>query len=260
MRREMIFGMIFLGVLLAACSGVQPEPEKQEVGMPNPVSVFCEENGGVLEIREDASGGQYGVCIFPDNNECEEWAYFRGECSPGGTMEESIEVTTEPASEQPTEPTVEIAADGCKVFRNETFKFEFHYPADAVITAEKADPSSLTIVGPLVDDNNWPMIYFSHPSGRMDFRPPEGADLEQWLSDNNLWSEGAPDKRMPDVQIAGLTAIHLRYDSGSGQSYNNDKYYFIEDGQLYQVVILHTGYKEDWELYNHFLESIRFID
>lgn len=260
MRREMYLNMAIMGMLfLAACGSVQPEPEQQEVGMPNPASVYCEENGGTLEIREDATGGQYGVCIFPDGSECEEWAYFRGECSPGGAAAEPAETTSEPEAQQPVEPMIEIAADGWMIFRDEVFGFEFHYPADAVVTAEKADPSSLTIVGPLVDDNNWPMIYFSFPD-RAEFRPPEGTNLAQWLKDNNLYAEGAPDQRLADVQIAGVTAIHLRYESGSGQSYNNDKYYFIKGGQLYQVVILHTGYKEDWELYNHFLESIRFAE
>lgn len=221
--------------------------------MANPASVYCEENGGTLDIREDEAGGQVGVCVFPDGSECEEWTYFRGECAPGAVIEPVAEPTTEPMEG----PVIEIAEDGWKVFRDETFGFQFHYPADAVITGEAADPLSLTIVGPLVEDNNWPMIYFSYPA-RAEFRPMEDVDLEQWLSDNNLYAEGAPDKRLPDVQIAGVTAIHLRYDSGSGQSYNNDKYYFIKNGQLYQVVILHTGYKEDWELYNHFLESIQF--
>ena len=259
MKRKMIFGLILAAVLLAACTSVLPETEQQEVGMPNPASVFCEENGGTLEIREDASGGQYGVCIFPDGSECEEWAYFRGECSSAGTVAEPVEATNEPAMEQPVEPTIEIAADGCKVYRNEELGYEFHYPADATVTRNDDATSSLSVVGPLLGDNNWPMIYFSFPD-RPEFKPLEGADLTKWLSDNNLYAEGAPDKRMPDVQIAGVTAIHLRYDSGSGQSYNNDKYYFIKDGQLYQVVILHTSGKEDWELYNHFLESIRFTD
>jgi putative hemolysin len=51
--------------------------------LPNPASVFCEENGGTLEIREDETGGQFGVCVFDDGSECEEWKYFRGECEPG---------------------------------------------------------------------------------------------------------------------------------------------------------------------------------
>ncbi len=52
------------------------------VGLPNPASVFCEEQGYKLEMRTDASGTA-GYCIFPDGSECEEWAFFRGECAPG---------------------------------------------------------------------------------------------------------------------------------------------------------------------------------
>ena len=50
-------------------------------GLPNPASRFCIEHGYKLEIR-DSPQGQYGVCIFPDGSECEEWAYYRGECGP----------------------------------------------------------------------------------------------------------------------------------------------------------------------------------
>lgn len=46
----------------------------------NPASVYCKKLGYTLEIRTDAEGGQYGVCIFNDGNECEEWKFFRGEC------------------------------------------------------------------------------------------------------------------------------------------------------------------------------------
>jgi inhibitor of cysteine peptidase len=52
--------------------------------MANPASVYCEEMGGRLEMREDPNGTS-GFCIFPDGTECEEWAYFRGECQPGET-------------------------------------------------------------------------------------------------------------------------------------------------------------------------------
>jgi hypothetical protein len=56
--------------------------------MANPASVYCEEQGGTLEMRQDAEGGIYGVCIFPDGSECEEWAYFRGECQPGSQSDD----------------------------------------------------------------------------------------------------------------------------------------------------------------------------
>lgn len=53
------------------------------IGMPNPASVYCDEQGGKLDIRKDAQGGEYGVCVFADGSECDEWAFFRGECKPG---------------------------------------------------------------------------------------------------------------------------------------------------------------------------------
>lgn len=51
--------------------------------MANPASVNCEQKGGKLEIRT-AKNGQYGVCIFEDNRQCEEWALMRGNCPVGG--------------------------------------------------------------------------------------------------------------------------------------------------------------------------------
>lgn len=53
-----------------------------ETGLPNPASVYCEEQGYRVEIRTDGEGNQYGVCVFPDGSECDEWAFFRGECGP----------------------------------------------------------------------------------------------------------------------------------------------------------------------------------
>ena len=72
-------------------TGIQPtftqpaptQPAQDQLALPNPASVFCEEQGGKLEIRTDADGNQSGVCLFQDGSECDEWAYFRGECQPG---------------------------------------------------------------------------------------------------------------------------------------------------------------------------------
>jgi hypothetical protein len=61
--------------------------------MPNPASVYCEARGYRLGTRTDANGGQYGVCVFPDLTECEEWAYFRGECQMGIDLTGRIEYT-----------------------------------------------------------------------------------------------------------------------------------------------------------------------
>lgn len=50
----------------------------------NPASVYCVNHGGKLDIKT-TSAGQTGMCTFPNGSQCEEWSYFRGECSPTGT-------------------------------------------------------------------------------------------------------------------------------------------------------------------------------
>lgn len=54
--------------------------------LANPASVNCIEKGNTLEIRKDASGGEVGYCIFKTGGECEEWAFFRGECDASRTV------------------------------------------------------------------------------------------------------------------------------------------------------------------------------
>jgi putative hemolysin len=50
----------------------------------NPASTNCIEQGGSLTFETDGSGGQFGVCTFTDNLQCEEWALLHGECRAGG--------------------------------------------------------------------------------------------------------------------------------------------------------------------------------
>jgi len=52
--------------------------------VPNPSAVFCTEMGYEYQIRKDAQGNQYGVCLFPDGTECAAWEYFR-KCYYGET-------------------------------------------------------------------------------------------------------------------------------------------------------------------------------
>jgi putative hemolysin len=90
--------------VLAACTPtvtpvVGPVETKAAAGLPNPASVYCQEQGYTLEIRSDTAGGQFGICIFPDGSECDEWAFFRGECAPA----ESAPTTT-------PQPNAEVTA------------------------------------------------------------------------------------------------------------------------------------------------------
>ncbi len=52
------------------------------VGIGNPASENCVAKGGKIKIIETPSG-QSGICVFPDGSECEEWAFYRGQCAKG---------------------------------------------------------------------------------------------------------------------------------------------------------------------------------
>jgi dipeptidase D len=84
MKHTVIIALVLAALLVAAC-GAEPAPTatptEPALDMPNPASAFCAEQGYELEIRDEA-GGQAGYCLFPDGSECEEWAFYRGECAP----------------------------------------------------------------------------------------------------------------------------------------------------------------------------------
>lgn len=52
------------------------EQSEQIIGMANPAAVYCIEQGGKLDMREER-GGTAGYCMFPDGSEKEEWEYWR---------------------------------------------------------------------------------------------------------------------------------------------------------------------------------------
>jgi putative hemolysin len=85
MKRIITFTIILMALTAGAAPQTQWTPESAptdmpQANMPNPASVYCEQNGNKLEIHTAADGSQSGVCVFPDGSTCDEWAYFRGEC------------------------------------------------------------------------------------------------------------------------------------------------------------------------------------
>jgi len=92
-------------LILSACGAREAAPTLAPTSTPvsgaqiaNPASAYCVERGYVSQIRTAEDGSQSGVCIFPDDTECEEWAFFRGQCSPGTPQMTPTPSTTERVS------------------------------------------------------------------------------------------------------------------------------------------------------------------
>ena len=60
------------------------KPPQRAAQLANPASTHCGEVGGRFAIEKNPAGGEFGVCYFEDNHQCEEWALLRGECPVGG--------------------------------------------------------------------------------------------------------------------------------------------------------------------------------
>ena len=130
------FGFVcLLSVVCAACEGGTPGPTPVNPtapsNVPNPASVYCEENGGRLELRTDASGGASGVCVFPDGTECDEWAFFRGECGP---TPPTSAATTPADTAFPTPVPIDPAEyDGWWKYTHAEYGFTLQLPPDWVV-------------------------------------------------------------------------------------------------------------------------------
>lgn len=78
----LVWGSVVMGLAACAQDGVPTSPPA--LGLANPASTHCVGLGGELKIERLGNGDEYGVCVFEDNRQCEEWALFRGDCPKGG--------------------------------------------------------------------------------------------------------------------------------------------------------------------------------
>ncbi len=51
-------------------------------GVSNPAADYCHKQGGKTQLKIDADGNEYALCIFPSGKECEEWPFYKKECVP----------------------------------------------------------------------------------------------------------------------------------------------------------------------------------
>jgi putative hemolysin len=74
--------------LVTVLLALAPAVASAQATLANPASQNCVAKGGKVTFEKKPQGGEYGVCVFADNLQCEEWAMLREQCRTGG-----IEVT-----------------------------------------------------------------------------------------------------------------------------------------------------------------------
>ncbi len=272
-----ILGIVLvLGALvIGGCRTTTPEPA---TGLANPASVYCEEQGYTLEMRTDAGGGTYGVCVFPDGSECEEWAFYRGECKPASASEAALEATPTvepPAEEEPTEtpepaPTEALAEVPDVVYEGISFTFDHAIAADVVgetVPATEEGPGwtmepahvrfSLNgYVLPATFHEPRVLVYpVAEFEAVSEYAGKTIADLRQFLGDRPVTSEAIPFLPLFNAgQMMRAQVAYVDFQNGTGvrfltqyaQAYlpiNNHELFYTfqgltDDGKTYVAAIL----------------------
>ena len=136
--------------------------------------------------------------------------------------------------------------EGWKPYTSVRFGYTVWYPAECTVMGANLD-DAVQFAG-----REWPVLSVSHYDSDF-YHPSAGTDLQQWIVGHGM----SYDQIDTEIEIAGLPAVHLRHDQGQG-SYASDEYYLVRDGQLFRIMLLHAGGKEDWDLYDKFLRGFTF--
>jgi putative hemolysin len=211
MKRTLTPTILVLFIMLTSCTAPQPQltpapvsTDLPQANMPNPASIYCEEQGNRLEIRTAADGSQSGFCIFPNGSECDEWAYFRGECAPASQASSPTEIPTA----MPIDPA--DYQQGWWTYTHPVYNFSIMLPEDWVV-------EEITGSDPLMNGH----ILMLHPrlQGaeaeslliRMTFRRageevllwPTGVGAGQFIQQGTLDVAGQPARRVMFVCQTG---------------------------------------------------------
>ena len=216
--------LLITALFVAACSSAPaPTPAPTALpGLPNPASANCIKQGGNLDIRTDASGGQIGVCVFPDGSECEEWAFYRNECQPKTSPNAAtVPVVTAPppAATEPPAPTLSAPTASAPTVQAPTVSTPTPQPG----VANMANPASVNCVaiGGTVD------IRTDASGGQVGYcKFPDGTECEEWALFRGECRPGGAPTSVPQAQpmrivfpAGGVSALEQGTLGGS-QSYS----------------------------------------
>jgi uncharacterized protein len=146
----------------AATLSVQPvektAPQSGNVSpqIANPASKNCIDKGGKLDIRTDSSGGQFGMCVFPNGKTCEEWALMRGQCSS------------------------ESGAVASALYHNAAYGFDFNYPPSWQVQESPA-AAGMPLTVRLTNGNNTLRLQVKRPADKtsLEAEAPQGGEISQ---------------------------------------------------------------------------------
>ena len=159
--------------------------------------------------------------------------------------------TPAPAMIKPDYEEIDTSNISWRTYINEEHGYSVQYPGICNVLA--ADPDGrVQFEGPLQGEDHWPSIVITHYDSKY-YRPVVGTDVNSWVKNFPGFSQGDA------ISVAGLPTVHFVQDKTT-HAYAGDYYYFIKGDQLYNISILHSGDRVDWDLYSQVLNSFVFTE
>jgi len=102
---------VVASLVLVGC-GSDDDKKDQDVGIANPASVFCVEQGG-----ESVIDGGSGICVLADGTEIDEWEYYRKQHGSVGIANPASEFCVEQGGESVIDggSGICVLADGTEI-------------------------------------------------------------------------------------------------------------------------------------------------
>ena len=78
MKKVSFISIFGCSLAMTACSHIPFVHHKEKkIGMPNPASEYCIQQGGKLRHLKDAFGNEFNNCKLPNGQEQNEWDLYR---------------------------------------------------------------------------------------------------------------------------------------------------------------------------------------
>lgn len=133
-------------------------------------------------------------------------------------------------------------------YTNQKFDYTVLYPDNSQVSGNDLD-QYVAFLGPEADGEHWPNISISHFNIDL-YHPDPNVDLKEWLGIS-------PEVTTNIIGIDAIPTLHV-VQPKTIDSEGADYYYFVKDGQLFKITLLHTTDRQDWPMYMKFIASFHF--
>jgi len=202
-----------------------------------------------VEIRTAEDGSQTGYCIFPDGSECDEWAYYRGECGPVELNVDQLVIETYELTGRPDPETLQFTAVDGQEFNADDFEISAPFPSnqmegtplrftvtlngDTLIASQDVQPCEFA--GCINVTRNGKEIFRTDAGGISPIEPLRGLWTydDHWVVETNLYLDETPFNGQIFVDGEALNAQNGYQESFNFQTINGRPFYFFRrDGKV----------------------------